>query len=125
MEDSGEWRTFREGDLNPVGQNLTSPNLKPHIPNLQTSHTKPSNLIADDTTDIMVCQTLKPYKKIPRNQGEIVDNRNVILTNLYVIYRKPGEKVCYSIGVGLVYLFESPWKIGRSPPGLRPRLRRL
>jgi hypothetical protein len=29
-------------------------------------------------------------KKISQNQGEIVDNRNVILTNQYVIYRKPG-----------------------------------
>jgi hypothetical protein len=48
-------------------------NPKPYIPE------------ADDTTDIMVCQTLKPYKKIPRNQGEIVDNRNLFLTNLYSI----------------------------------------
>jgi hypothetical protein len=54
----------------------------------KTSHPqtfKPHSLALDDTTDIMVCQTLKPYKKISQNQGEIVDNRNVILTNLYSI----------------------------------------
>ena len=56
-----------------------------HHQTLQTF--KPYNLspIADDTTDIMVCQTLKPHKKISQNQGEICSYRNVIYTNLYTI----------------------------------------
>jgi len=52
----------------------------PKPPITKPSYCQTSNLCipeADDTTDIMVCQTLKPYKKISQNQGEIVDNRNV------------------------------------------------
>ena len=75
MEDSGEWGAFNDAFVMSWG---------PQTSNLKTSNLT-NYLAADDTTDIMVCQTLKPYKKIPRNQGEIVDNRNVFLTNLYVI----------------------------------------
>jgi hypothetical protein len=37
-----------------------------------------------------VCQAHLLHKKISQNQGEIVDNRNLILKNLYQIFKKPG-----------------------------------
>jgi hypothetical protein len=51
---------------------------------------KPNSLDLDDTTDIMVCQTLKPHKKISQNQGEICQNRNVLFKKIYGFSRNQG-----------------------------------
>ena len=63
--------------------------------NLKPSNPKPHSLDLDDTTDIMVCQTLKPHKKISQNQGEIVDNRNVLFKKIYGFSRNLRYMVCY------------------------------
>jgi hypothetical protein len=50
----------------------SGPFVKPQTPYHKTFIL--SNLIsikADDITDIMVCQTLKPYKKISQNQEKL------------------------------------------------------
>ena len=42
-----------------------------------------------------VCQAHLLHKKISQNQGEIVDNRNLILRNQYQILRNQDIMVCY------------------------------
>lgn len=96
MEDSGDWCAFIEGVRNPKPQTFLS--------------RKPSK--RDCITNLHICQTFickvwalytlkqglsSPFlhKKISQNQGEIVDNRNLILRNQYQIFRNQDIMVCY------------------------------
>ena len=65
MEDSGVGSAFKGGlviffgGAGPYHKTFILSNLKPHT------------LAADDITDIMVCQTLKPYKKSPETREKL------------------------------------------------------
>ena len=91
MEDSGEWSAFIEACVLSWGQTFKPPNHHSETIPQTIISVKPSYAgFGHYILSCKVCQAHLLHKKIPRNQGEIVDNRNVILTNLYTIYRKPG-----------------------------------
>ena len=96
MEDSGVWRPFIEGVRNAKPQTFFPPNLRSGIVSQTFISVKPSYAgFGHYILSCKVCQAHFMHKKISQNQGEIVDNRNLFLTNQYEIFRNQDIMVCY------------------------------